>query len=308
MIVGPRGWVLAGLLALAGAPASAATSSSVTFPSLDASLSIPAKLIVPDGAGPFPAVVIVHDCSGVGARASGAPARWADELVPQGYAVLIPDSFTPRGFPGGVCTEPPTKSSKASGFVRAADAYGALAYLRTVPTIDGTRVGIMGGSHGGWTTLASMNTPDGPNPRLVDAKRNGFAAGVALYPFCDLTYGAWQVTRAKDGQAPPAYSGAYKPIAPTLILIGELDDWTPAEPCRRLVDASQAAGYPMEITVYPGVHHAFDNNSPSRYEANRTNRNSPTGKGATTGGNPAAWADAKVRVSDFFARHLGDPR
>jgi dienelactone hydrolase len=38
-----------------------------------------------------------------------------------------------------------------------------------------------------------------------------------------------------------AYTGVYKPLAPLLILIGENDDWTPAEPCRKLTDAAQAA-------------------------------------------------------------------
>src|SRR5215813_4228834 len=64
------------------------------------------KLLKPDGAGPFPAVVIMHDCSGLGPRSSGAPDRWGKELLSQGYVVLIPDSFTTRGHPAGVCTTP----------------------------------------------------------------------------------------------------------------------------------------------------------------------------------------------------------
>jgi dienelactone hydrolase len=280
-----------------------AATTSVTFPSLDHGVEIPARLIVPDGPGPFPAVVIVHDCSGLGSRSSGAPRRWADELVPQGYAVIIPDSFGPRGFESGVCTVGREQQSRANGLVRAADAYGALAYLRTLPRIDGTHVGIMGGSHGGWTTLAAMFTPLDPKNPLTDAKRDGFRAAVALYPSCNISYGAWRVTRSGPG-APVGYSGVYQPIAPVLILSGEADDWTPAEPCRRMAEASQAAGQPVTIKVYPGAHHAFDSNAPTRFDANRTNGSSPTGKGATTGGNPAAWADAKVQVRDFFGRLL----
>ena len=34
---------------------------------------IPASLYRPDGRGPFPAVVILHDCSGLGNDSSGAP-------------------------------------------------------------------------------------------------------------------------------------------------------------------------------------------------------------------------------------------
>jgi hypothetical protein len=38
--------------------------------------------------------------------------------------------------------------------------------------------------------------------------------------------------------------------------------------------------------------------------AARVNRASPTGRGATTGGNPAAWADSIREVLAFFAEHL----
>src|SRR5258706_5783231 len=110
----------------------------------------------PDGDGPFPAVVIMHDCSGLGGRSSGSPLRWANELLPQGYVVIIPDSFSPRGFADGVCFIPGNQTISVNGNVRAAEAYGALAALRDLPYVDGKRVGIMGGSHGGWTTPAAM--------------------------------------------------------------------------------------------------------------------------------------------------------
>jgi dienelactone hydrolase len=53
---------------------------------------------------------------------------------------------------------------------------------------------------------------------------------------------------------------------PTLILIGERDDWTPAEACRKLiagqddlgVSRQKSDGVPMQLIVYPGAYHAFD--------------------------------------------------
>lgn len=100
------------------------------------------------------------------------------------------------------------------------------------------------------------------------------------------------------------YIGVYKPIAPLLILIGEDDDWTPAEPCRKLTEAAQQAGYPVAIKVYPEAHHSFDNNNPVRYVATRVNANSPSGRGATTGGDPNAWADSIREVTAFFGQQL----
>ncbi len=282
----------------------AETRSSLTVNSLDGK-QLPATLIKPDGDGPFPAVVIVHDCSGLGPRSSGAPMRWAGELVSEGYVVLVPDSFSPRGFADGTCTLPGTVSNVANGTVRAADAYGALAALRALPYVNAKRVGIMGGSHGGWTTLAAMVESVNSLDLLAGAKRDGFASAVALYPACARRYGHWEVQLQNGNRGPIiGHSGAYKPIAPLLILIGEKDDWTPAEPCRQLVDAARAAGHPIDIKIYPGVHHSFDNNAPVRYSAQRTNGNSPTGQGATTGGDPYAWADAKKEVASFFAAHL----
>ena len=96
----------------------------------------------------------------------------------------------------------------------------------------------------------------------------------------------------------------YQPIAPLLILIGEKDDWTPAEPCRRLAEGSRAAGYPVDIKIYPDAHHSFDNDRPIRFDERRNNGSSPSGRGATTGGNPAAWEDTKKQVAEFFALHL----
>ena len=121
---------------------------------------IPATLMKPEGPGPFPAVVIMHDCSGLGPRSSGAPSRWARELFRRGYFIVIPDSFTTRGHAAGVCTDPSPSRAEVSPFRRVRDAYAALAYVRTLPYVDGSRVGLMGGSHGGTTTLASMVAPE----------------------------------------------------------------------------------------------------------------------------------------------------
>jgi dienelactone hydrolase len=277
----------------------------LTFQSASSSEQVPATLIKPAGEGPFPVIVIMHDCSGLGRSSSGGPLRWAEELVQQRYVVLIPDSFTPRGFPDGVCTLPYSQAAMANGYVRAGDAYGALLALRTLPYVDGKRVGIMGASHGGWTTLAAMCAPVDEKDPLSGAKSNGFAAAVALYPACAVRYGSWSTVRQNKTFGPMvSYSGAYKPIAPVLILIGEKDDWTPAEDCRKMVDVSRDAGFPISMITYPGAHHAFDSTLPVRYVAQRSNASSPTGKGATTGGDYVAWTDAKKQVASFFAQHL----
>src|SRR2546426_7460619 len=102
-------WISAGVV---GGCAGATSGLSITTtPPNGTSEQIPASLLKPDGPGPFPAVVIMHDCSGLGARSSGAPNRWGRELVGRGYVIISPDSFTTRGHANGVCTDPsPTRN------------------------------------------------------------------------------------------------------------------------------------------------------------------------------------------------------
>jgi dienelactone hydrolase len=283
--------------AMAGCAASATSSSTSAAASSEASPaadSIPISVDRPAGPGPFPTIVILHDCSGLGPRSSGAPARWSHELVSRGYVVVIPDSFSTRGRPNGVCTDASPGRADVSPLRRAGDAYVALAHARSLPYVDGRRVGLMGGSHGGTTTLQAVSAPEDPADPLAAEKRAGFLAAVALYPSCRGPLGRW-----RDGG-----TGAYRAVTPLLILIGDRDDWTPAEPCRRLVASTVGSELPVAIRVYPGAHHSFDSDRPVRYVATRVNRNAPSGRGATTGGDPDAWADSITRVAEFFAVHL----
>ena len=72
--------------------------------------------------------------------------------------------------------------------------------------------------------------------------------------------------RAAIGFYPPCLGLKGNMTVPTLILIGELDDWTPAQECRNLAEGrddwgisrEKGQGFPIEITVYPGAYHDFD--------------------------------------------------
>jgi dienelactone hydrolase len=302
--------VLALALALAPAVARADvayTGSGAIIHSTTGGLAqdLPATVLKPDGAGPFPAIVLLHDCSGLGPRSSYAPARWGALLAAEGYVVLIPDSFLPRGYAEGVCTvEAHADPAKIGPAARAVDAYAALAFLRSLPFVDGRHVGVMGGSHGGSSTLATLVRPG--QPALAEQRAGGFAGGVALYPGCGAPYGPhWRVTRQANNRGPVTdFIGTYEPMASLLILVGEADDWTPAEHCRVLAERSAAAGFPVAIKIYPGAFHSFDSPNQRRTIDNRNNPNQPEGHGATTGGDPAAWADAFKQVKSFFAARL----
>jgi dienelactone hydrolase len=78
--------------------------------------------------------------------------------------------------------------------------------------------------------------------------------------------GSKEKFRAAIGFYPPCLGLKGNMTVPTLILIGELDDWAPAAECRNLAEGrddwgisrEKGQGIPIEITVYPGAYHDFD--------------------------------------------------
>jgi hypothetical protein len=138
-------------------------------------------------------------------------------LLDDGYAVLLPDSFNPRGR-REVCTIR-NRDRTISVATRRLDALGALAYLASLPGIDSPRIALVGWSHGGSTTLAAINLRD-PRVQAFRAAPGAppfFRAAVAFYPGCTTARNAGR---------------RWQPGAPTRIHIGELDDWTPAQGLR----------------------------------------------------------------------------
>src|ERR1700712_1555472 len=58
-----------------------------------------AQLYKPEGDGPFPVVIALHGCRGLGGHSEPVEPRyrdWAEQLVKAGKAVLLPDSYGSR--------------------------------------------------------------------------------------------------------------------------------------------------------------------------------------------------------------------
>ena len=88
---------------------------------------------------------------------------------------------------------------------------------------------------------------------------------------------------------------------PLLILIGDKDDWTPAESCRQFAAAARAAGRPVTLVVYPDAQHHFDG---AHLRERRVIAAAKGGQGATIEYNAAAHADAEKQVKEFLAAHM----
>lgn len=239
---------------------------------------LPIEVLRPDGPGPFPAVVWLHSCAGL-VRGANHVRDWTRRLVGMGYVVALPDSFSARGHPSGVCGY----GMRVPPDVRAQDAYATVRHLESLPYVVADRIGVIGYSHGGWTVLAAMDQQTAAQAKPAAQAQHGFAAAIAFYPDC--TTGGW--------------IRVYRTTAPLLILAGNLDDWTPSAPCQLLADRTQRQGQPVSIKIYPEAHHSFDGYAPVRHvpEARQ-------GRGATIGGNPAAREDSIRQVEVFFGQHL----
>jgi dienelactone hydrolase len=193
---------------------------------------------MPRGAGPFPAVILLHGCLGIVPASRERLLEYSSWYADRGYAGLILDSFASRGV-STLCL-----GGEPGPLTRALDAYRALEYLAGLGSIDPRRVVLQGHSHGGATVLTALDD--------LTAEMAGtplrFAAGVAYYPPC--AYGS-------------AMSAEF--YTPVLILIGAKDDWTPAATCEQL-RARQEAQAPgrVRLNVYPGATHSFDFNAPPR--------------------------------------------
>ena len=243
---------------------SCASYQSVTFKSAQGtenSLVLKGNLFKPEGNGRFPAVVVLHGCAGIDYHFRA----WAEQLVEWGYVALIADSFRPRGV-NRVCG----KSYRVPGLERASDAYGAAIYLKQLPYVVSENIGLMGFSHGGWTGLRAVQKNF---PYTVNLETNPFKAAVLFYPSCYYAH------------------DQYISI-PTLILIGEKDDWTPASRCVEL-DKWVTNPDMLELIVYEGAYHDFD-----RPKGNREYL------GHTLKYDDVATKDAKERTRKFFDRHL----
>lgn len=182
----------------------------------------------PQGNGPFPAIIVLHGCGGLGKKLKDDV---AEQWVARGYVVLLVDSYATRNIKT-TCRN--TRSDGAfTSTERVYDAYGALDLLSTYPFVDAQRVALMGFSAGGVSALQATKVEG--DEQLTARK---FKAAVAYYPTCS----------PDDGDA----------TVPTLIAVGELDDWGPPALCRQRLAHLSGRAPKIQLDVYPGAYHDFD--------------------------------------------------
>ena len=226
----PKLWIATLLLLIVGSH-QALGGEIVTVAEADAAARQPrlsGYLARPSAPGLHPGLVVLHSCAGL----SNQTVAWADLLARFGYVAIAVDSFGPRGITDR-CTMPFQEQTL--------DAWRGRDFLAAQSDVQADSIGVIGFSMGGGSALAVVER--GLVEQLQPWK---FRVAIGFYPRC------------------VPFTGEM--IAPTLILIGELDEWTPAQDCRDMLAgrsgpdlARRTADRSMvRLVVYPGVHHDFD--------------------------------------------------
>lgn len=186
--------------------------------------TVSAYFAEPDGQGPFPALIVIHEWWGLNDWVKKDAEKFADS----GYAALAIDLYH------GKNTDSPEEARKLSSGVdqeqASTDLKSAYEYLSSRKEVNQNKIGSIGWCMGGGYSLrAAVNLP-------------GIKA-------CNINYGAL-ITDV---------STLKKLNGPVLGIFGEKDQNLTPTKVKAFQDSLNQAGIKNKIIIYPGVGHAFMN-------------------------------------------------
>ncbi|MBV9832789.1 MAG: dienelactone hydrolase family protein [Alphaproteobacteria bacterium] len=237
-------------------------------------------ILKPRGAGPFPAIVLMHTCGPIDADQMR---YWTRAAVERGYVAFVLDSFTQRGAQQGTCDWRGDDMRFAVYPTRTRDAYDALRHLASLPFVDRNRVFALGFSQGGRIAY----TLAGARYAQMFGAGLRFRAVASVYGRCrnPVTQRWW-----------PQNDSA----TPLLSLLGGKDADGDASECVPLFEKMKTAGLPVEWHVYPNAAHCWD------YAQYVPGRQVPlwgvAGNTVRYEYDPRVADDSRERVFAFFAR------
>jgi dienelactone hydrolase len=265
------------LASIALARAASPAPQAIEIPSGTATLH--AQLFKPEGSGPFPVVIALHGCGGLGGHSEPVQARyrdWADQLLKDGKAVLFPDSYGSREL-GPQCRVRERRVTARRE--RVTDILAARQWLMQQAWVARDRISLMGWANGASALLWAVR----PQLLLRHAEPD-FRSAVAFYPDCRLSSGLGWSTRV-----------------PTLVLIGAKDDVSSPPACRQMVEGAHGRSALTRIVVYPSAYHDFDRaNLP--VQAIGPNPDAADPEKGHVGTDAEARADSQKRVAEWLAR------
>lgn len=210
------------MILLLATAAFSATSKEVTYKSGDE--TVKAILYTPDGKGPFPGIVVIHEWWGLNDWVKDQASKLAD----QGYAALAIDLYR-----GKVGTTPEEAHEIMRGVPEDRanrDLAAAYEFLASQPNVKPDRIGAIGWCMGG-----------------------GYALDLALE---QPKLAALVINYGHLATDPAAIS---KINAPMIGFFGALDRGITPDDVKAFGAAADKAGKKIDVTIYPDAGHAFEN-------------------------------------------------
>jgi len=178
---------------------------------------------VPEGEGPFPAVILIHEWDGLTDRIR----QTADALADEGYVALAADLYAGRAGTNRDENMALVQEARADPEGMIANLDGAVAWLRGRDDVTG-RVGAMGWCFGGGVALS-------------------FGLDGVEHEATAIFYGSLLDDPERLAALDHEVYGTF----------AELDDGIPPEQVEAFVAALDAAGIENDVHVYHGVDHGF---------------------------------------------------
>lgn len=222
-----RALLLTASICLLAISSLAAEPEQVSYKSGDE--TVQALLYTPKGDGPFPALVVIHEWWGLNDWVKQQASKFAD----QGYVALAIDLYR-----GQVATTPDQAHEIMRGVPEdraARDLLAATAYLRSLDTVNGKRVGAIGWCMGGGYAL---------DLAIADPKLKAVV----------INYGHLATDK----------NNLRKIHAAILGIFGGEDQGIPVADVRKFESELEALDKKVEIHIYPDAGHAFENPNNSK--------------------------------------------
>lgn len=195
---------------------------------------------VPDGKGPFPAIVVIQHQGGVDEFIE----EMTDRVARAGYVSAAPDLYHRDG--PDCHDDGPTRRARLRDVPLIKDVDATVDFLQRHPGVDGARLGIVGFCMGGRVAY------------LMAAANPAFKAAADYYGGNIMV--PW-------GDGPTPFDRTAEISCPLIGLFGE-EDGNPSPADMKKLDAELTRlGKPHEFYAYPGANHAFMNRRGARYHA-----------------------------------------
>ena len=206
--------------------------------------------------GSNPAVVMPH--GGPTGQTNDGFSRYATALASRGYVVIQPN---PRGSTGyGLAFQKANYQDLGGGDLK--DELAGKQFLVDSGYVDPKRVGIFGGSYGGFMTLMAIGKA--PNAFAAAIDLFGIIDWRTMWEHEDALLQAYQKSllgspeenpKVYDATSPLTYINAVK--APLLVQQGENDIRVPAGQAKQVVEALKKKGNVVDSVFYPEEGHGF---------------------------------------------------